>query len=180
MLFLLLTAEVACAHAAADAGEQCWAGRAKGVGTDPLSHGTCGFHWWLQKLECTFNKGKEVIQKLRAYFWIHSLSGVCLSSSPLGSVCIAGILSQSYIIIPRSPQATACQWSPQSLARQPGHMKSYTGRFNAFSWPQPLFLWIPCSVFLIRCQGSFALSRVLRRWLFSCSISRAFELSPEL
>lgn len=32
---------------------------------------------------------------------------------------IAGILSQSHIIIPRSPQATACQWSPRSLDRQP-------------------------------------------------------------
>lgn len=157
-----------------------WAGRAEGAGTDLLSHGTWGFSWWLQKPVCRFSEGKEVIQKLHAYFWIHSLRGVCLSSSPLGSVCIAGILSQSYRIIPSSPQATACQWSPQSLARQPGHMKSYTQRFNAFSWPQPLFVWIPCSVFLTRCQGSFALSRVLRRWLFSCRISTLLELSPEL
>lgn len=157
-----------------------WAGRAEGAGTDLLSHGTWGFSWWLQKPVCRFSEGKEVIQKLHAYFWIHSLRGVCLSSFPLGSVCIAGILSQSYRIIPSSPQATACQWSPQSLARQPGHMKSYTQRFNAFSWPQPLFVWIPCSVFLTRCQGSFALSRVLRRWLFSCRISTLLELSPEL
>lgn len=52
---------------------------------------------------------------------------------PLTPVHIAGILSQSHIIIPRSPQATACQWSPWSLDRQLGHMKSYMQRFNAFS-----------------------------------------------
>lgn len=70
---------------------------------------------------------------------------------PPSPVRVAGILSQSHIIIPRSPHATACQWSPRSVDCQPSHMKSYMQRFNTFSWPQPLFPWIPCSVFLIRC-----------------------------
>lgn len=132
----------------------------------------------LQKLVCRFPFRRERSRSEIACIFLNSFIAWRLPFIlPPGSVCIAGILSQSYIIIPRSPQATACQWRPQSLARQPGHMKSYTRRFNTFSWPQTLFLWIPCSVFLIRCQGSFALSRVLRRWLFSCSISRVFELS---
>lgn len=55
-----------------------------------------GFHQPLQKLVRRFSKGRKVIHKLHAYFFIHSLSRASLSSpSPAH---IAGILLQSHLI----------------------------------------------------------------------------------